>query len=63
MGEGLAKSPIPLSLPLVPQPPPSESLCGTLVLVAARNPYDWTRAMHRVCHCCEVCVYGFEGWG
>ena len=41
------------------QPPPNASAaCGTLILLTVRNPWDWARALYRVCYCCKV-----VGWG
>eukprot|EP00887_Chlorella_sp_A99_P002391 scaffold10.g2391.t1 len=45
------------------QPPAPFHLCGTLVLVSARNVYDWTRAMYRDCHCCEYMLVGPPDFG
>eukprot|EP00887_Chlorella_sp_A99_P005512 scaffold1.g5512.t1 len=34
------------------QPKPRVRLCGTLVVLAARNAYDWAQRMHKLCYCC-----------
>ena len=46
-----------------PEPNSTEQTCGTLVLLTARNPYDWALAMHRTCYCCEARRWGGAGAG
>lgn len=38
---------------LQPDPERADQLCGTLLVLTTRNAYDWARALHWGCYCCD----------